>query len=59
MLGVGTNAVYQLAGLDLRRADLVDGGEEREFVFHVLGLQHVVHFLGGDWTLKIHYHESS
>lgn len=52
MLGVGTNAVYQLCGLNLSRADFVDGSEEWEFVFHALSLQHVVHLFGGDWTLK-------
>lgn len=52
VLGVVANAVYQLGWLDLASADFVNGGEEWELVLHVLGLQHVVHFLSGNWTLK-------
>jgi hypothetical protein len=52
VLGVGTNAVNQLIGLDLSRADLVDSSEEWEFIFHVLSFKHVVDFFSSDWTLK-------
>lgn len=52
VLGMVTNAFYQLVGLDLSSADFVDGSEKREFLFHVLGLQHVVDFFSGDWALK-------
>lgn len=51
VLRVGTNAVNQLSGLDLTSANLVDCCEEWELVLHVLSLEHVVHFFGGDWTL--------
>lgn len=52
MLGVVTNTVDQLVGLDLRRADFVNSGEERELVLHTLSLQHVINFFRGNWTLK-------
>lgn len=52
MFRVVTNAVYHLIGLDLARADTMDGGEEGELVFHVLGLQHMVDLFSRDWTLK-------
>ena len=53
VLGMVANAVDQLIGLDLTDANSVNGGEKREFVFHVLGFQHVVDFFGGDGTLKV------
>lgn len=52
VLWVVSDAVNQLIGLDLKSADFVDGSEEWELVFHVLGLKHVVDFFGGDGTLK-------
>jgi hypothetical protein len=55
VLWVVSDAVNQLIGLDLKSADFVDGSEEWELFFHVLGLEHVVDFFGGDGTLKQEY----
>lgn len=52
VLGVSTNAVYQLSCLNLTGADSVNGGEEWELVFHALRLQHMIHFFSGNWALK-------
>lgn len=49
-----TNAVNKLSWLELRCADFVNGGEEWEFIFHILCFKHMIDFLSGDGTLKIH-----
>lgn len=51
VLGMCTDAVDQLIGLDLTGADFVNGSEQRELLFHVLSLKHVVDLFSGDWAL--------
>lgn len=48
-----TNAVNELSWLNFVGANTVDGGEEREFVFHSLCLQHDVDFGGSDRALYV------
>jgi hypothetical protein len=50
---VVSDAVNHLSGLKFANANSVDGGEERELVFHLLGLQHDADLGCGDWTLKM------
>jgi hypothetical protein len=52
VLWMVANAINHLLWLNFANANSVDGCEKWEFVFHALGLQHVVDFSRGDWSLK-------
>lgn len=47
-----SDAVDQLVCFDLRGADFVDSGEQRELVLHALCLQHVVDLFSCDGSLR-------